>query len=69
MASMWDDENVEVRFVQPYQAHKTYLCPGCNRDIPERTMHVVAVPHEAADLRRHGHRGCWDARARRRPRG
>ncbi len=67
--SMWDDDQVEVRFMQPYQAVKTYICPGCNRDIPPGTMHVVAVPHDAPDLRRHWHRGCWDARHRRRPKG
>ena len=25
---------LEERFIQPYQATKTYLCPGCNREIP-----------------------------------
>jgi hypothetical protein len=63
-----DDEAVEVRFVQPYEATKTYVCPGCTRDIPPGTFHVVAVPREAPDLRRHWHRACWDARHRRRPR-
>ncbi len=52
----------EVRRVQPYQATKTYLCPGCNRDIPAGLGHIVAVPLEAADLRRHWHRGCWEKR-------
>ena len=58
----------EVRFVQPYEAHKAYLCPGCNRDIPPGTHHVVAVPLDAPDLRRHWHRGCWDRRRTRAPR-
>ncbi|MFV0316936.1 MAG: hypothetical protein ACK5O2_08235 [Microthrixaceae bacterium] len=58
----------DVRFVQPYEAHKAYICPGCNRDIPARTGHVVAVPLDAADLRRHWHRGCWNNRLRRAPR-
>lgn len=61
----WAD--AETRFVQPYQATKTYVCPGCNRDIPPGTGHVVAVPAEAVDLRRHWHRGCWSGRATRRP--
>lgn len=65
---MWDDDQCDVRFIQPYQATKTYICPGCNRDIPPGTGHMVAVPHEAADLRRHWHRGCWEARHRRRRR-
>lgn len=62
-----DGEEVEVRFVQPYQATKAYWCPGCNQDIPPGTGHVVVVPVLAPDLRRHWHRGCWQARHRRRP--
>jgi hypothetical protein len=60
---------VEVRRVQPYQATKTYVCPGCGRDLLPGTGHLVAVPVEAPDLRRHWHHSCWDARAHRRPRG
>ena len=59
--------DVEVRRVQPYQATKVYLCPGCNQDIPAGTGHVVVVPLEAPDLRRHWHSSCWDHRERRRP--
>jgi hypothetical protein len=51
---------LEVRRIQPYEARKRYLCPGCNRDIPEGTGHYVVVPADAPDLRRHWHRGCWD---------
>jgi hypothetical protein len=51
---------LEVRRIQPYEARKRYVCPGCNRDIPEGTGHYVVVPTEAPDLRRHWHRGCWD---------
>jgi hypothetical protein len=58
----------DVRRVQPYQATKAYVCPGCNRDIPAGTGHVVAVPIEAPELRRHWHRGCWEQRHRRMPR-
>lgn len=54
-----DADDVEVRRIQPYQATKTYLCPGCNRDIPRGTGHVVVVPRTAPDLRRHWHKGCW----------
>ncbi len=67
--SSWADDSVTVRVVQPYEARKRYLCPGCNQDIGEGTGHVVAVPHDAPDLRRHWHKGCWAARDRRRPRG
>jgi len=58
----------ETRRVQPYEATKAYVCPGCNRDIPRGTGHLVAVPTEAPDLRRHWHHGCWTARNRRAPR-
>lgn len=59
-----DEGDVEVRRIQPYQAVKTYLCPGCNRDIPPGTGHVVVVPRTAPDLRRHWHKGCWERAAR-----
>jgi hypothetical protein len=61
-----DTDDAEVRFVQPYQATKSYLCPGCNRDITPGTGHMVVVPPDAPDLRRHWHRGCWANRASRR---
>lgn len=60
-------EEVEVRRVQPYRAGKAYLCPGCNQDIPAGTGHVVVVPLESPDLRRHWHSPCWDHRGNRRP--
>lgn len=63
---LWDGD-VDVRRVQPYEAVKGYVCPGCNQDIPAGTGHLVAVPAEAPDLRRHWHRGCWAHRGRRRP--
>jgi hypothetical protein len=65
--ALFGDDEVEVRHIQPYQAVKTYQCPGCQQDIRPGTFHVVVVPREAPDLRRHWHRGCWDARHRRRP--
>jgi len=64
-----DGLEVEVRRVQPYQATKPYECPGCGREIPIGMGHLVAIPTDAADLRRHWHRGCWMARSRRPPRG
>ena len=59
---------VEVRRIQPYQATKAYLCPGCGREIARGTGHLVVVPPEAPDLRRHWHRGCWESRHHRPPR-
>lgn len=65
-ADLWDGElhgPVEVRRVQPYEAHKEYVCPGCNRTIPAGTGHCVAVPRDAPDLRRHWHNACWQRRS------
>ena len=39
---------LEVRRVQPYQATKTYRCPGCHGDIPRGQGHYVVVPVEHA---------------------
>lgn len=64
---MTDDGDVEVRRIQPYEARKAYICPGCNQDIPAGTGHVVVVPRRAPDLRRHWHHPCWANRATRRP--
>jgi len=55
-------DDAQTRFVQPYEATKTYICPGCNRDIPPGVGHLVAVPPNEPDLRRHWHRGCWHNR-------
>lgn len=68
----WDpfddsDEAVEVRRIQPYQATKRYVCPGCNQDIPVGVGHLVVVPRLAPDMRRHWHHGCWSHRSQRRP--
>ena len=62
--SMWDGlyGRVDVRRIQPYEARKAYVCPGCQRTIPIGMGHVVCVPSEAPDLRRHWHKGCWDRR-------
>ena len=51
---------VEVRTVHPYLAVKPYRCPGCRHLIRPGTGHLVVVPIEAPDLRRHWHRPCWE---------
>ena len=53
--SIWDGlyGPVQVRRVQPYEARKEYVCPGCHRTIRVGVGHVVCVPTEAPDLRRH----------------
>ncbi|MGH9306096.1 MAG: hypothetical protein ACRD0I_04330 [Acidimicrobiales bacterium] len=59
--------DVEVHRLAPYQATKTYLCPGCNHEIAPGIGHLVVVPREAIDLRRHWHLACWEHRGSRRP--
>jgi hypothetical protein len=50
---IWNDlyGEVDTRRIQPYEALKEYVCPGCNQDIPSGMGHTVAVPREAPDLR------------------
>ena len=61
------EEGHEVRRVQPFEAVKAYRCPGCTQEIGPGIGHVVAVPTDAPDLRRHWHHACWEHRHRRRP--
>ena len=52
----------DVLRVQPYQAQKEYRCPGCSHEIRVGVGHVVVVPREAPDMRRHWHTPCWERR-------
>ena len=63
----WSEDSIETRFIQPDEAVKIYVCPGCGRDIERGVGHIVAVPRLAPDLRRHWHKGCWNNRANRPP--
>ena len=62
---IWDNlyGEVETRRIQPYQALKSYICPGCEQEIPAGMGHTVAVPTEAPDLRRHWHHASWQRRS------
>ena len=59
--------DVQLRRISPSQARKAYLCPGCNQEIAPGTAHLVVVPRDAPDMRRHWHTPCWQLRDRRRP--
>ncbi|MEE8485083.1 MAG: hypothetical protein V3S38_00810 [Acidimicrobiia bacterium] len=59
-----DDDIVHP--IQPYQARKSYVCPGCDTTIEAGVGHLVVIPTPAPDLRRHWHRGCWHKERRRR---
>lgn len=63
-----EDDGVDVRHVQPYEAVKAYRCPGCDHEIRPGEGHEVVVPRAAPDERRHWHTGCWHRAQRRRPR-
>jgi hypothetical protein len=56
----------EIRRVQPYQARKEYICPGCNQEIRVGTGHVVVVPLSQPDMRRHWHTPCFERAKRQR---
>ena len=43
--------------MQPYEAVKTYRCPGCDHEIPPGQGHEVVVPLDAPEDRRHWHTG------------
>jgi hypothetical protein len=53
------DGPIDVRHIQPYQAVKTYRCPGCDHEIPPGLGHEVVVPRDAPEDRRHWHTSCW----------
>jgi hypothetical protein len=66
--------DADVTGIQPYQARKSYRCPGCGGEIAVGIFHLVVVPREATDLRRHWHSRClrWELEhgaRRRRTRG
>ena len=56
-----------LRAVQGYQATKTYICPECNDIVEKGSSHLVVVPHDTPDLRRHWHNYCWVRRQNRVP--
>lgn len=62
----YDPDDIEVRHIQPYQAVKTYRCPGCDHPIEPGLGHKVVVPRQAPEERRHWHTGCWEQEQRRR---
>jgi hypothetical protein len=62
------DDGIDVRHVQPYEAVKTYRCPGCDHEIRAGEGHKVVVPRSAPQDRRHWHTGCWHREERRRTR-
>lgn len=59
-----------VRAITASRAGKSYVCPGCFRDVPPGMAHLVVwsqdhIFGEAAGLaeRRHWHSNCWNSRS------
>ena len=44
---------------------KEYRCPGCDHLVRAGTWHLVVVPKDAPDERRHWHTECWRRELRR----
>ncbi len=44
---------------------KAYRCPGCDHPVREGVWHLVVVPQDDPDTRRHWHTECWRRELRR----
>jgi hypothetical protein len=44
---------------------KEYRCPGCDHVVRAGTWHLVVVPQDDVDARRHWHTECWKRELRR----
>lgn len=53
---------VEVRAVA---GEKVYRCPGCDHEIRAGLAHVVVIPDDDPEARRHWHTVCWQQELRR----
>ena len=51
--------------VREVTGDKPYRCPGCDHVIKQRVRHLVAVPDEDPEERRHWHTECWRRELRR----
>jgi hypothetical protein len=51
--------------VREVSGDKPYRCPGCDHLIREEVRHLVAVPTDDPDERRHWHTECWRKELRR----
>jgi hypothetical protein len=45
--------------VRRLTGEKPYRCPGCDLEIRPGAWHLVVVPQDDPDARRHWHEGCW----------
>ena len=52
----------DVRFVT---GEREYRCPGCDHVVRPGLQHVVVVPQDDVESRRHWHTACWRGELRR----
>jgi hypothetical protein len=51
--------------VRDVGGQKPYRCPGCDHEVRQGARHLVVVPIDDADGRRHWHTECWRSELRR----
>ncbi len=51
--------------VRRVSGDRSYHCPGCDHEIRAGTWHLVVVPQDQPDERRHWHTECWRTELRR----
>jgi hypothetical protein len=51
--------------VRRVSSDKPYRCPGCDHEIRAGVWHLVVVPQDESDQRRHWHTECWRSELRR----
>ncbi len=45
--------------VRRVSGERPYRCPGCDHEVRGGVWHLVVVPQEAPEERRHWHTECW----------
>lgn len=56
-APLWaNSPGYDVRRVS---SDKPYICPGCDHPVRPGLWHLVVVPQDVPDERRHWHAECW----------
>lgn len=57
LAPRW--AQVEGFIVREITNQKTYVCPGCNGQVPAGIPHLVVMDEYDEEDRRHWHTSCW----------
>lgn len=62
MAPGW--AQAEGFLVRTVAGDKRYVCPGCGQPIHPGTAHLVVIPEDDTEGRRHWHTPCWQRELR-----